>query len=188
MKKLISMLLVLVMMLGVFAGCSGKKDTVVVPASALEILENTWALYAQEEKFSVMGGNEFVMDAPGAYSMDAASDLPYVLYIPEANLADIDDAATMVHGMMANNFTSGAVHMADGADAKTFANTMVDTLKNAQFMCGFPEYMLVAVVGGEYVVVAFGLENDDAKLISTFKTHLTTAYADAEVVAFESML
>lgn len=187
MKKLISMLLVLVMAVSVFAGCSGKKDTASAPASALEILENTWALYAQEEKFSVMGGNEFVMDAPGAYSMDAASDLPYVLYIPEEDLTKIDDAATMVHGMMANNFTSGALHVAEGNDAKTFANTMVEALKNAQFMCGFPEYMLVAVVG-EYVVVAFGLENDDAKLISTFKNYLTTAYADADVVAFESML
>ncbi len=187
MKKLISMLLVLVMAVSVFAGCSGKEDTAAAPASALEILENTWALYAEDEKFTVMGGSDFVMDAPGAYNMDAAADLSYVLYIPEADIAKIDGAATMVHGMMANNFTCGAVHMADGNDAKAFANAMVDALKNAQFMCGFPEYLMVAVVG-EYVVMAFGLENDEAKLISTFKTHLTTAYANADVVAFESMI
>ena len=58
MKKITALALALVMMLTLFAGC-GKKEPVEtapqqqLPASALEILENVWAKYGDDEKFSV---------------------------------------------------------------------------------------------------------------------------------------
>ena len=81
MKKLISLLLVLAMALSVLAGCgttpageagndNGGAD-VTAPASALEVLENIWALYGEDEQFPVIGGNmEAPVDgAPGNYDM-----------------------------------------------------------------------------------------------------------------------
>jgi len=50
-------------------------------------------------------------------------------------------------------------------------------------MCGFPEKMLIAVVGGEYVVVAYGL-NDN---VNPFETALTEAYPDTVVKYSEAI-
>ena len=86
--------------------------------------------------------------------------------------------------MMANNFTSGAVHMVDGVDAKAFCATMKDTLLETQWICGTPEEMLIATVAGNYVVIAFGA----ADLVATFKTNFTAAYANAEVLYSEAMV
>jgi len=184
MKKIVSLMLVLTMAVALFAGCAAKTK-VEVPASALEILENIWAKYGEAEKFYIMGGNaeNAVMDAPGAYDMAAAEELTYVLQVPADQLANIDGAATMMHAMNANSFTGGVMHMTKGADAKAFAAAMKDAVLNAQWMCGFPEKLVVAVVGAEYVLVAYGL-ND---FMTPFQTHLAAAYADAEVLYVEDI-
>ena len=62
MKKMTALALALAMVLTLFAG-SGKtapQETVPaepMPASALEILETVWGTYADDEKFSIIGGN-----------------------------------------------------------------------------------------------------------------------------------
>ena len=95
MKKLISLLLVFVMALSVMAGCAGNEtagnetvgnestepDAVLpvvdAPASALEVLENIWALYGDDEKFPVMGGNPEggVMDVPANWDLTYAEGM-----------------------------------------------------------------------------------------------------------------
>ena len=64
---------------------------------------------------------------------------------------------------------------------------MKDAVLGTQWMCGFPEKLAITLVGGEYVVVAFGHDNADAPLISTFQTHLTEAYPDAQVLYTENI-
>ena len=77
MKKVIALILALVMVMAL-AAC-GKEETPVetepqveVPGSALEILETVWALYGDDEKFPVMGGDmvNMVDGAPGAYGLE----------------------------------------------------------------------------------------------------------------------
>ena len=48
-------------------------------------------------------------------------------------------------------------------------------------MCGMPETMLVSVIGGEYVLMAFGI--NDA--MTPFEAKLAEAYPAAETVANE---
>jgi len=192
MKKLIAITLAVLMVLSL-AACTGNETpetttnttaaVVAGPESSIEVMNTIWALYTDPETTPfVMGGsvNDEGVPAgegvPGVYDSAKLADLTGILYIPEAEIAGIDDAATAMHAMMANNFTAGAVHCT--GDAAAFANTMVDTLKNNQWICGQPEVMTVAIVGGEYVVIAFGV-ND---LISPFHTNLTTAYAEAQIV------
>ena len=183
MKKLISMLLVLVMVAAMAVGCTNTpeetKPEVVVPASALEILENVWALYGDEEKFFCMGGdfNNPVDNAPGNYSLEDAEMFSYQLYVPADQVANVESAASLIHGMNTNTFTCGVFHMAEGADANAFATAVRDNVQNAQWMCGFPEKLIVAVVGGEYVLMVFGL--NDA--VNPFETKLATAYPDAVI-------
>ena len=191
MKKLITVCLALVMVLSMVA-CGNKNtetpsepaDTVEVPGSALEILENVWALYTDDEKFPVMGGDmvNMVDGAPGAYGLEDAESLSYQLLVPADQVANIDEAASLFHGMMLNNFTCGAFHVTGDADA--FASAMVNAVKGNQWMCGMPETMLVAVVGGEYVVMAFGINDAMNPFIAKF----TEAYPAAVTVANEAIV
>ena len=115
--------------------------------------------------------------------MAYAENLTWNLLIPEAEIANVAEAATMIHMMNANTFTCGAVRLVEGADVEAFANTMRDAIQNNQWMCGFPENLTIAVIGGEYVVIAFGV--NDA--MTPFKAHLAQAYADAEVLFNEAI-
>ena len=194
MKKIISLVLACVMALSL-AACGTEKPAETTPvetaapvasaASALEILENIWNLYGEDEQFAVIGGNmESPVDgAPGTYDMAFAENLSWNLLIPEDQLANVDEAATMIHMMNANTFTSGVVHLVEGADAETFAQVMRDAIQGNMWMCGFPETLTVAVVDGSYVVIAFGV--NDA--MNPFMTHFAEAYADANILFNEAV-
>ena len=195
MKKLISLALVLVMALSMLAACgntntetpdAGNNDAVVIgPASALEVLENTWALFGDNEKFPVMGGDfeNAIADAPGVWNSDLLVDLSDSLQLPEAEMAKVADAATMIHMMNANTFTGAVLHLNEGEDVAAFAATAKDAVMAAQWMCGFPEKLVIADMGGQYLVMAFGL--NDA--INPFEAKLTEAYADAKILYSEAI-
>lgn len=192
MKKLISLALVLAMALSVLAGCGatpdngGASNETAAPASALEVLENIWNKYGEDEMFPVIGGNmESPVDgAPGNYDMAYAENLPYNLIIPEAELGNVTEAASMIHMMNANTFTAGVIKLADGVDVAAFAATMHDALVNNHWMCGMPEYMVIADMGGNYLLVAFGV--NDA--MTPFQAHMAEAYADVTPLYSESMV
>ncbi len=194
MKKIISLILAGVMMLSL-AACGTEKPAetnapettapAVTVESSLAVLEDIWALYGDDEKFAVIGGNmEAPVDgAPGNYDMAYAENLSWNLLVPADQLANIDQAATMIHMMNANTFTCGVVHLVEGTDAAAFAQVMRDAIQNNQWMCGFPETLTVAVIGGEYVLIAFGV--NDA--MNPFMNHFGEAFAGAEVLFNEAI-
>ena len=76
MKKFLTMLLALVMVLSL-AACSSQKGGDVnggFPASAVDLLTAVWNAYPESEKFSVVGGSldNPVDNAPGAFPVDDA--------------------------------------------------------------------------------------------------------------------
>ena len=194
MKKIISLVLACVMMLSL-AACGENKPAETTPAtteapavtveSSLAVLESIWALYGEEEKFAVIGGKmESPVDgAPGNYDMAYAENLTWNLLVPADQLANIDEAATMIHMMNANTFTCGVVHLTEGTDAAAFAQVMRDAIQGNQWMCGFPETLTVTVIGGEYVLIAFGV--NDA--MNPFMTHFGEAFADANILFNEAV-
>ena len=194
MKKLISLLLVLAMALSVLAGCgttpAGEADNggaeVAAPASALEVLENIWAQYGEDEMFPVIGGNmEAPVDgAPGNYDMAYVENLPFNLVVPHTELANVTEAATMIHMMNANTFTSAVLHLNEGEDVAAFAANAKECIMSAQWMCGFPEKLVIADMGGNYLLIAYGL--NDA--INPFEAKLAEAYADANVICSEAII
>ncbi len=194
MKKIISLVLVCVMALSLAACGTEKPAETTAPAttepaitveSALAVLEDIWAQYGEDEKFFVIGGNiESPVDgAPGNYDMAYAENLSGNLLVPADQLANIDQAATMIHAMNANTFTSGVVHLTEGTDAAAFAQVMRDAIQGNMWMCGFPETLTVAVIGGEYVLIAFGV--NDA--MNPFMTHFAEAFPGAEVLFNEAV-
>ena len=201
MKKLIALLLALVMVIGLVA-CGNNNETpdtpnnnetpennegtdapvVTGPASALELLQTVWALYGDNEKFFAFGGDgaNMVDGAPGAYT-DMEALQSQLLVAPEQQ-ANITEIASLFHGMMLNNFTCGAFKLAEGVDAAAFADTMHTAVTGNQWMCGFPEKVMIAVVG-DCVVMVFGL--NDA--VNPFEAKLVEAYPDAQVKYSEAL-
>jgi predicted small lipoprotein YifL len=194
MKKIISLILVCVMALSL-AACGTKApaettapattEPAVSVESALAVLEDIWANYGEDEKFFVVGGNmENPVDgAPGNYDMAYAENLSWNLLVPAEQLANVDQAATMIHAMNANTFTSGVVHLTEGTDAAAFAQVMRDAIQGNMWMCGFPETLTVAVIGGEYVLIAFGV--NDA--MNPFMTHFAEAFPGADILFNEAV-
>ena len=88
----------------------------------------------------------------------------------------------MIHMMNANTFTCGVVHLTEGTDVAAFANTMRDAVQGNQWMCGFPETLVIASIGN-YVLVAFGI--NDA--MNPFQTHFAEAYPNANVLFNEAI-
>ena len=194
MKKIISLVLVCVMGLSL-AACGTKApaettapattEPAVSVESALAVLEDIWAHYGEDEKFFVVGGNmENPVDgAPGNYDMAYAENLSWNLLVPAEQLANVDQAATLIHAMNANTFTSGVVHLTEGTDAAAFAQVMRDAIQGNMWMCGFPETLTVAVIGGEYVLIAFGV--NDA--MNPFMTHFAEAFPGADILFNEAV-
>lgn len=189
MKKLISLLLALVMVFA-FAGCNNDTETttepqVQLPASALEILTTVWNAYGENDKFFAIGGSfdAPVDNAPGAYNLEDEG-LMYSLLVSQDKVASVTEAASLMHAMNANTFTGAAYALAEGTDIAAFAESMKQNIQGNQWMCGFPEKLLIVTFGEKYVVVAFG--HGDA--MTPFQTNLTTAYPDAKIVYDEAVM
>ena len=174
MKKMISLVLAAMLVLSL-AACGDKNNASdgnpVRPTSALNILETVWNTYGEDEKFAVVGGDfsgaNTREDAPGVFDLKDRALVDSELGLPET--AAVDEAASLVHMMNANTFTAAAYHAT--GDTAELAQQLRDNIMQRQWMCGFPDKLVVAVVD-EYVVAVFGAED----LVDTFMTHLNGIY------------
>lgn len=192
MKRLMAMITAALISLSL-AACGGQKvpdgsdasgDQNSSVKSSLELLTAVWDSYGEDEKFSAAGGDmseeNMTMDAPGTFSVDDAAALDATLGFPGADAGKIDDAASLMHMMNANTFTCGAFHLKNQEDAADISNAIKDNILNRQWMCGFPD-KLVIVKADDYIVSFFG-ENE---IVDTFKEKLSAAYDSAEIVCEE---
>ena len=192
MKKILSLVLVLAMALSL-AACGKKAEATEttgipaqeMPASALEVLETIWADYAEDEKFAVIGGSMAapVDGAPGSYDI-ADENITYNLLIPAEQLGNVTEAASMIHMMNANTFTCGVFKLAEGVSAADFGTAMKEAVMGNQWMCGFPETLLIRNFGDVYVLVAFGV--NDA--MTPFEKHMSSVYPGFETIVNEPIV
>ncbi len=185
-KRLLAVLMAAVTVFAV--GCGGSKSEkenetttaapVVEVKDALEIFTNTWNLYADDEKFPVCGGDfeNSVMDAPGNMGLSDAENVDYMLGFPQDSIEMIDDCASLMHMMNANTFTAGVYHVADAENTETLASDIKDNILARQWMCGFPEKLIIVQISDDYLVSAFG----HGEPIDLFKSKLSEAYPEAE--------
>ena len=190
MKKLFSLLLAAAMILSL-AACGSKADDnnggdTAQPADALALLNTVWSSYAEDDKFAVSGGDmneeNMVDGAPGNFSVSDGDTLDYSLGYPAADADKLSDAASLTHMMNANTFTAGAYHLSDSSDMDTVVSDLKDNIMSRQWMCGFPD-KLVIVTYGDYVVSCFGAED----LVDQFSDKLTAAFDGAAVVCDEAI-
>ena len=194
MKKLLSILLAALLILSLVA-CSSNNNpgdsdkpnndsNTGSVSSALDLLNTVWASYGEDEKFPSAGGDmseeNMSMEGPGKFSVEDASMLDSTLGFPAASAGKIDDAASLVHMMNANTFTCGAFHVANAADVDTVAAEVKDNIMNRQWICGFPDKLVIVNVDG-YIVAFFGATD----LVDGFNAKLAAAYSSAKTVCDE---
>ena len=155
-------------------------------ASCEDLLNQVWNTFAEDEKFAAMGGdmNNTVDGAAGNFDLADTENLIYMLHIPEENIAQMDEAASLIHMMNANTFTGAAFHLENSDDVDVFVESLKENIMGTQWMCGFPDTLNIFVVNGEYVVSAFG----NADIMENFKTKLNEVFGDSAVIVVEESL
>ena len=184
MKKILTLAIAAVLVFSLVSCAKKDKEDVTTgtsaadvqkngPKSALEILETVWKKYSADDKFAAMGGSEKNMteDAPGKFDLGDAEALDFELGFPKAEVGKLDDAASLLHMLNQNTFTCGVYHVKNSADIEALAAKIKDNILARNWMCGFPEKLVIMTVG-DYIVSVFGA----AELISTFTAKLTDSY------------
>lgn len=172
MKKIIALVLAAVMLLS-FAACKGGTKV----KEPVEILNAVWEKYEENERFFSVGGDygNMVDNAPAAYDLTADPEVTASQLVCSAeNAKMVDSAASLIHGMNANNFTAAVYKMAKGSKPADFITAMEKDIVSNQWICGFPERLLMATIADDYVLIAYGAGD----IIETFKGKLTEAYPD----------
>ena len=188
MKKILSLALACVLALSLTA-CGKKGDapggSSDIPADAASLLTAVWDTYTDDEKFPVSGGSYDapVEDAPGTVDISDADNLNYMLTLPVEDAAKIDGAASLGHMMNANTFTCGAFHVTSKDDVESVAQDLRDAIQAKQWMCGFPD-KLVVLTYDQYVVSLYG----DEELVNTFRDKFTATYSDSTIAYDEAIL
>ncbi len=188
MKKVISILLVAMLVVS-FAACGagkgGDKESTI--ASPVELLNTVWATYEDAEKFPAAGGDMSEanqnMEGPGVYGLEDVEGFTATTHFPAESMAKIDAAATLLHMMNANTMTVAAYHVVEGEDMAALADEVKASVMSTQWMCGFPEKLVIVTVE-DYMVSYFG----NGEVVDTFTGKLTAAYATAEVVVDEAIV
>lgn len=189
MKKFLVIILTAVLALSM-VGCGSKKEEGQASGAAvkdsLEILTTAWTNFDEANRFPISGGgyNNMTMDVPGVLDAADTDSLTALLSFPVDSVGMIDDAASMMHAMNANTFTAAAYHLTDAANQQALADALKDSIMNTQWLCGFPEVMLIASVGNDYVVTCIG----NTALVEEFKAQITAAYGDGTAVLYEESL
>lgn len=191
MKKFIILLLSIFLAMSL-AACGNKTDSrdssgKTEIKDAKELLTTVWNSYEEDEKFAIAGGDmteeNMTEDAPGTFGITDADELDRMLGFPAADAEKIDNAASIMHMMNANTFTCGAYHLKNADDVKSVAADIKENVMNRQWMCGFPDKLVVISVD-DYLVSVFGNE----ELVNTFKDKLTQTYENAKVISEDGIV
>ena len=153
-------------------------------STSAQILAKIWTQYGENERFASYGGTveHSVSDAPGDLDMRNTEEIISKYLLPEDQLAQVENGASLVHLMNSNIFTAAAFKLTDGADVREAAKALRDNIQKTQWLCGQPDHLLVAEVEGHLLMTFAAKENLD-----TFREKLKTAYADATILYDEAV-
>lgn len=186
MKRLLTVLLTAVLAVSLLACGGGKTEngnsSTPAISDSLELLNKVWGSYSDSEKFPVAGGDlseaNNKMDAPGKYDISDADAIDNSLGFPAADIAKIDNAASLMHMLNSNSFTCGVYHVKSADDVNAVAGDIKTNVMGMRWMCGFPDKLVVMSVD-DYVVAFYGLD----EFVDTFKTKVTGVYSQAKVIS-----
>ena len=76
-----------------------------------------------------------------------------------------------MHMLNQNNFSCGVYHVKDSGNAEALAGKIKENILARQWLCGFPERLVILTVG-DYIVSVFGA----GELTDTFTAKLSAEY------------
>ncbi len=168
-----------------------ETDAPAAPAyqSVAELLSTVWNAMPEDQRFMVGGGNTYNFEtvtenAPGKFVATADTDYDSLLGYPAADVAKIDDAASMFHMMNQNTYTAAAYHFTNADDATAMVETIRKNIQARQWMCGFPEKLVIVTAPGNYVITMWGAGD----LVDPITTKALETVEGAEKVVDEPVL
>lgn len=197
--KLICVFLSLILLMGAMAGCrrapqeTTSQPTISTPGATTQpstttqpdsgeasdsvtVLETIWNNFGEDERFATYGGsvNHAVDNAPGKLSAQDTDELVSKYLIPQDQLGNVADGASLVHMMNSNIFTSAVLQLTEETNAESFAKAWRDAIHQNQWICGQPDELLMLEVDG-FVLMAFG----SADAMSLFESKTMEAFPNA---------
>ena len=148
---------------------------------AVDMLASAWDKWESEYKEYFAGGTtKFdddynVLNPQGAPGVVDAEELEFGYYVPNANLSSVSAAASVYHGLNKNNFTAATFIVEDAA---AFAAIMKDALLTTNYVCGFPEHLLVYTLSDNCVLYVLG----NLSVMEGFGDAVMSAYPNATVI------
>ncbi len=190
MKKKISILMTL-MMAFTLAACGNKPSnnpgTESTITSAVDFYTEVWNEFGEDKQFAAVGGDaEHEAEAPAKFALtDANKETFEYLLLVNDELYDMldDDVATLQHMMNTNTFSSAVAKLKDPSKASEFAEEYKTVVQNQQWMCGFPDKVVVISVEN-YIVMAYGYDEiiDDLVHACSEVNASSTVLVDAPAV------
>ena len=189
MKKIVAFMLVAAMLLSVTA-CGGKANTETTKddtegKTCVDILNDVWAAFPESKQFAVTGGDydHMVDGAAGAVDVTNVEVLDGFLGFPADSAGMIDEGACLMHMMNQNTFTATVYHVTAAEDVQTVADAVRENILNRQWMCGFPDDLVIYRVGENFLAAAFGKEDN----IDEFEDRLQEVYGSAVLLYDEDL-
>ncbi len=161
-------------------------------SAALDVLNNIYNAYPNPDNRPALGGGsgDFVnWEGPGIVPATDVDTLTGSLNVPADLTSSITDAASALNLRNANQLTAAAFVI--NGDTAAFAETLKEGILNTNWMCGFPEKLMVFTVSDNTVVMVYGLagvEDPEANFLGDFAAALTAAYPDAVTVVEQDLL
>ena len=114
-------------------------------------------------------------NAAGSVMLDA-EQLDMHLGYPSSMFEYVVEASSLC-AMNQNIFTCGVIRLKDGANIAEIANAAEQNIQSRQWMCGFPESVVVVELPGNYIVTFFG-----QSLVPAFVDKILETYEGAKVL------
>ena len=186
MKKAAALMLAFVLTLGLTACGGTKKNDETEGKTAVDILQAVWDAHADDEKFPAFGGDmeHMAESAAGEVTLTDGEILDNTYGYPAESTDLIDECASIMHAMNQNTFTGAVYHVKEAGDVEDVSNALKENIMSRQWVCGFPEKLIIYSVGDSFIVAVFG----NGEIVDTFETHLTETYESAKVLHTENLM
>ena len=168
----------------------------------IDVETNDFYLDENGEKMANFNGGSFMLDEEGypyypgvnaAGAIDLTEEYSlFNLFVPEDAYTNVEEAASLFHGMNGNILTSGALKLKEGTDVAALAQAISDGLANNWWMCGSPDRYVVASVGN-YLFVIYGHDGagdetfSNEILVTPMVNALTEKYSSAQILFDEKV-
>lgn len=162
---------------------TGGQETA---SRSVRILDGIWQKYDSDQKFSAYGGavENSVSDGAGALDMANTEELTARYLLPEDQLGNVTEGASLVHLMNSNIFTGVVLRVSDKSTMKELAKQWRTAIQGNRWICGQPDKLVMMDVDGEHILMAFG----SAEILSVFQEKAVEAYPDGVILYQEAIV